>query len=63
MRIVDGPRGQTPLIRIRNAWGNEHEWNGMFLSLTYNVFYLKSYSNKQKKFGGKRTKHFFPFFG
>uniref|UniRef100_A0A7E4VCX7 Calpain catalytic domain-containing protein n=1 Tax=Panagrellus redivivus TaxID=6233 RepID=A0A7E4VCX7_PANRE len=28
MRIVDGPRGQVPLIRIRNPWGNEQEWNG-----------------------------------
>jgi calpain len=28
MRIVNGPRGPTPLIRIRNPWGNEQEWNG-----------------------------------
>jgi calpain len=28
MRIVEGPHGQTPLIRIRNPWGNEQEWNG-----------------------------------
>ena len=28
MRIVEGPRGQTPLLRIRNPWGNEQEWNG-----------------------------------
>ncbi|KAK0416655.1 hypothetical protein QR680_012613 [Steinernema hermaphroditum] len=28
MRIVDGPNGQTPILRIRNPWGNEQEWNG-----------------------------------
>lgn len=25
---VNGPRGKTPLLRIRNPWGNEQEWNG-----------------------------------
>ncbi|CAD5234502.1 unnamed protein product [Bursaphelenchus xylophilus] len=28
VRIVDTPRGKVPLLRIRNPWGNEHEWNG-----------------------------------
>ncbi|VDM47638.1 unnamed protein product [Toxocara canis] len=28
MRIVNGPRGRTPIMRIRNPWGNEQEWNG-----------------------------------
>ncbi|KAK6015500.1 calpain family cysteine protease, partial [Ostertagia ostertagi] len=28
MRIVNGPRGQVCLMRIRNPWGNEQEWNG-----------------------------------
>lgn len=28
MRMVNGPRGQVCLLRIRNPWGNEHEWNG-----------------------------------
>uniref|UniRef100_A0A914WWY2 Calpain catalytic domain-containing protein n=1 Tax=Plectus sambesii TaxID=2011161 RepID=A0A914WWY2_9BILA len=28
MRMVDGPRGQTAILRIRNPWGNEQEWNG-----------------------------------
>ncbi|KAI6244122.1 Calpain family cysteine protease [Aphelenchoides fujianensis] len=28
VRVVDGPRGRTPLLRIRNPWGNEQEWNG-----------------------------------
>ncbi|UMM25914.1 hypothetical protein L5515_005533 [Caenorhabditis briggsae] len=27
-RIVDGPNGQTCILRIRNPWGNEQEWNG-----------------------------------
>lgn len=25
---VNGPRGRTPILRIRNPWGNEQEWNG-----------------------------------
>ncbi|VDM10716.1 unnamed protein product [Wuchereria bancrofti] len=28
MKMVNGPRGSIPLLRIRNPWGNEHEWNG-----------------------------------
>ncbi|KAK6741723.1 hypothetical protein RB195_009537 [Necator americanus] len=28
MRIVNGPNGQECLLRIRNPWGNEQEWNG-----------------------------------
>uniref|UniRef100_A0A0M3IPF5 Calpain catalytic domain-containing protein n=1 Tax=Ascaris lumbricoides TaxID=6252 RepID=A0A0M3IPF5_ASCLU len=28
MRMVNGPRGRTPILRIRNPWGNEQEWNG-----------------------------------
>ncbi|KAL6728148.1 hypothetical protein Aduo_009950 [Ancylostoma duodenale] len=28
MRIVNGPNGQVCLLRIRNPWGNEQEWNG-----------------------------------
>ncbi|XGW16965.1 hypothetical protein V3C99_001972 [Haemonchus contortus] len=28
MRIVNGPYGQVCLMRIRNPWGNEQEWNG-----------------------------------
>lgn len=25
---MNGPRGSIPLLRIRNPWGNEQEWNG-----------------------------------
>ncbi|VDK74362.1 unnamed protein product [Anisakis simplex] len=28
MRMVDTPEGKVPLLRIRNPWGNEQEWNG-----------------------------------
>jgi calpain len=28
MRIVPTPQGQIPLLRVRNPWGNEQEWNG-----------------------------------
>uniref|UniRef100_A0A0N5CM46 Calpain catalytic domain-containing protein n=1 Tax=Thelazia callipaeda TaxID=103827 RepID=A0A0N5CM46_THECL len=28
MRMVDTPNGKIPLLRIRNPWGNEQEWNG-----------------------------------
>ncbi|VBB32266.1 unnamed protein product [Acanthocheilonema viteae] len=28
MKMVNGPRGNVPLLRIRNPWGNEQEWNG-----------------------------------
>uniref|UniRef100_A0A158Q8T4 Calpain catalytic domain-containing protein n=1 Tax=Elaeophora elaphi TaxID=1147741 RepID=A0A158Q8T4_9BILA len=28
MKMVNGPRGNIPLLRIRNPWGNEQEWNG-----------------------------------
>ena len=28
MRVVDGPNGQVCLLRVRNPWGNEQEWNG-----------------------------------
>ncbi|VIO92639.1 Hypothetical thiol protease C06G4.2 in chromosome III, putative [Brugia malayi] len=28
MKMVNGPRGSIPLLRIRNPWGNEQEWNG-----------------------------------
>ncbi|KAL7069749.1 hypothetical protein ACQ4LE_011145 [Meloidogyne hapla] len=28
MRIVSTSYGQIPLLRIRNPWGNEQEWNG-----------------------------------
>ncbi|KAH7673269.1 calpain family protein 1, partial [Aphelenchoides avenae] len=28
MRMVDTPQGKTPLMRIRNPWGNDQEWNG-----------------------------------
>uniref|UniRef100_A0AC35FKW8 Calpain catalytic domain-containing protein n=1 Tax=Panagrolaimus sp. PS1159 TaxID=55785 RepID=A0AC35FKW8_9BILA len=28
MKIVNGPNGPTALIRIRNPWGNDKEWNG-----------------------------------
>uniref|UniRef100_A0A0N5CEA4 Calpain catalytic domain-containing protein n=1 Tax=Strongyloides papillosus TaxID=174720 RepID=A0A0N5CEA4_STREA len=27
-RMVNGPGGQTCILRIRNPWGNESEWNG-----------------------------------
>uniref|UniRef100_A0A915PM08 Calpain catalytic domain-containing protein n=1 Tax=Setaria digitata TaxID=48799 RepID=A0A915PM08_9BILA len=28
MRLVETGRGKIPLLRIRNPWGNEQEWNG-----------------------------------
>lgn len=28
IHIVETPRGSTPLLRIRNPWGNDQEWNG-----------------------------------
>ncbi|VDK60030.1 unnamed protein product [Anisakis simplex] len=28
MRTVNGRRGRTTILRIRNPWGNEQEWNG-----------------------------------
>jgi calpain len=28
MRMVDTPQGKVPLMRIRNPWGNDQEWNG-----------------------------------
>lgn len=28
IRSVDGPDGQECILRIRNPWGNEAEWNG-----------------------------------
>ncbi|CAJ0603313.1 unnamed protein product [Cylicocyclus nassatus] len=28
LHTVQGPHGETPLIRIRNPWGNSKEWNG-----------------------------------
>uniref|UniRef100_A0A0M3IUL9 Calpain catalytic domain-containing protein n=1 Tax=Ascaris lumbricoides TaxID=6252 RepID=A0A0M3IUL9_ASCLU len=28
MRMVDTPEGTIPILRIRNPWGNEQEWNG-----------------------------------
>ncbi|VDK78161.1 unnamed protein product [Onchocerca ochengi] len=28
MRMVETRRGKIPLLRIRNPWGNEQEWNG-----------------------------------
>uniref|UniRef100_A0A915Q477 Calpain catalytic domain-containing protein n=1 Tax=Setaria digitata TaxID=48799 RepID=A0A915Q477_9BILA len=28
MKMVNGPRGRIPILRIRNPWGNEQEWNG-----------------------------------
>jgi calpain len=28
MRVVDTPHGKVPLLRVRNPWGNDQEWNG-----------------------------------
>ncbi|OZC04845.1 calpain family cysteine protease [Onchocerca flexuosa] len=28
MRLVETERGKIPLLRLRNPWGNEQEWNG-----------------------------------
>ncbi|EYC16146.1 hypothetical protein Y032_0034g2825 [Ancylostoma ceylanicum] len=28
LHTVEGPYGETPLVRIRNPWGNSKEWNG-----------------------------------
>ncbi|KAI1714548.1 calpain family cysteine protease domain-containing protein [Ditylenchus destructor] len=28
LQTVNGPHGETVLLRIRNPWGNEQEWNG-----------------------------------
>ncbi|VDM56272.1 unnamed protein product [Angiostrongylus costaricensis] len=35
MRIVNGPNGQVCLMRIRNPWGNEQEWNGPWSDNSY----------------------------
>ncbi|XGW32002.1 hypothetical protein V3C99_010295 [Haemonchus contortus] len=28
LHTVAGPHGETPLVRVRNPWGNSKEWNG-----------------------------------
>ncbi|CAD5219944.1 unnamed protein product [Bursaphelenchus okinawaensis] len=28
LQTVSGPRGMTPILRVRNPWGNDTEWNG-----------------------------------
>ncbi|KAK6021798.1 hypothetical protein OSTOST_12523, partial [Ostertagia ostertagi] len=28
LHTVSGPNGETPLVRVRNPWGNSKEWNG-----------------------------------
>uniref|UniRef100_A0A915CYD2 Calpain catalytic domain-containing protein n=1 Tax=Ditylenchus dipsaci TaxID=166011 RepID=A0A915CYD2_9BILA len=28
LQTVEGPHGETVLLRIRNPWGNDQEWNG-----------------------------------
>ncbi|KHN84956.1 Calpain clp-1 [Toxocara canis] len=28
MRMIETPEGTIPLLRLRNPWGNEQEWNG-----------------------------------
>jgi calpain len=30
LQTIHGPHGETLLLRIRNPWGNEQEWNGAY---------------------------------
>ncbi|WKX99328.1 hypothetical protein Q1695_014311 [Nippostrongylus brasiliensis] len=35
IRLVNGPRGEECLLRIRNPWGNQQEWNGAWSDGSY----------------------------
>lgn len=35
MRMVNGPYGMVCLMRIRNPWGNQQEWNGPWSDRSY----------------------------
>ncbi|WKX98459.1 hypothetical protein Q1695_013832 [Nippostrongylus brasiliensis] len=54
MRIVNGPNGQVCLMRIRNPWGNEQEWNGPWSDDSYE---WKSVPDNVKQDMGLRFDH------
>ncbi|KHJ91415.1 calpain family cysteine protease [Oesophagostomum dentatum] len=54
MRIVNGPYGQTCILRVRNPWGNEQEWNGPWSD---NSSEWRSIPDKEKEEMGLRFDH------
>ncbi|KAK6747867.1 hypothetical protein RB195_000828 [Necator americanus] len=40
LHTVTGPNGETPIIRVRNPWGNSKEWNGAWSDGSYEWDYV-----------------------
>ncbi|VDK28360.1 unnamed protein product [Gongylonema pulchrum] len=47
MRMVDSRNGLTPILRIRNPWGNEREWTGAWSDNSREWQYLSKHDHEE----------------